>query len=317
MLLAVLPSTSATLEIPPHVQNFYNELGSKPDCVRKLSTGFHNSQFEPGDMSYCGDHLESHGIIYLLGPHGKLSNLDIDCDGHPYPALSDRCLSHTANRTFLPSTSIRYLIEDYDVGIPDLNSHIHSFVVFGNTGPPGWNTFDPREYGVERASLMMVVCGGHMFYGIWGDTNGAHGPRASVGETSLSLATACFGEGMSGGDEAHSSHDEPDVLYVAFTGRDAVPGRAGAKWKSDSFEEFHASIEPLGNRLVKRIGEGACSWPGHCEGAMCRVAQDCADNLVCLQGECGSSWPGHCFGALCDKAQDCADATTCVRGRCA
>ncbi|KAI6780412.1 uncharacterized protein J7T54_007261 [Emericellopsis cladophorae] len=133
-----------------------NELRSKSDCDGNLSYGFHNSQFEPGDMSYCGDNLDSHGIIYLLGPHGKLSNLDINCDGQPYHALSDCCRSHAANRTFLPSTSIRHLIEDYDVGIPDLNSHIHSFIVFGDRGPLGWDTSDPHEYGTERASLMMI-----------------------------------------------------------------------------------------------------------------------------------------------------------------
>lgn len=94
------------------------------------------------------------------------------------------------------------------------------------------------------------------FYGLWGDSNGHHGERPSVGEASLSLATACYGKGMNGGSGSNSSHNEADVLYIAFTGKDAVPGRAGAHWRADHFDAFHNSIESLGNKLVNRIGRG-------------------------------------------------------------
>jgi hypothetical protein len=80
---------------------------------------------------------------------------------------------------------------------------------------------------------------------------------------------------MSGGNENNSSHNEPDVLYIAFTGQDAVPGAAGAAWAAGNFDDFHASLVGLGDKLIKRIGGGkepgdgddnSCSWPGHCEG---------------------------------------------------
>ncbi|KAF4982335.1 hypothetical protein FZEAL_2034 [Fusarium zealandicum] len=66
-----------------------------------------------------------------------------------------------------------------------------------------------------------------------------------------------------------------------------------AAWTADNFDGFHASLFGLGNKLVQRIGgegsaggddlvSGECSWPGHCQGASCKVAQDCADALKCV-----------------------------------
>lgn len=70
-----------------------------------------------------------------------------------------------------------------------------------------------------------------------------------MGESSLSLATACFGTSMDG----NNGHETADVLYVAFTGSQAVPGRTGAKWNAQSYSEFEASISDLGDQLVQGI----------------------------------------------------------------
>lgn len=59
------------------------------------------------------------------------------------------------------------------------------------------------------------------FYGVWGDTNGAN----SVGEASISLATACFGDNITG----DNGYDQTDVLYLAFAGKAAKVG-AKADW---------------------------------------------------------------------------------------
>lgn len=94
-----------------------------------------------------------------------------------------------------------------------------------------------------------------------------------VGEASISLATACFGSGVNG----NAGHDDNDVLYIAFPGRDAVPGAKGAKWNAQSYNDFENSISALGDKLIQRIGGGGggnppppppgnCSWEGHCEG---------------------------------------------------
>lgn len=89
---------------------------------------------------------------------------------------------------------------------------------------------------------------------------------------------------MSGRDEDGSSHNDYDVLYIGFTGKDAVPGAKGANWTAGSFDEFHSSIKNLGDKLVSKIGSGGsgstptatsaaapsatvnCKWAGHCLG---------------------------------------------------
>lgn len=127
------------------------------------------------------------------------------------------------------------------------------------------------------------------FYGIWGDSNTDDGPRPSVGEVSIALGTACYGEGMQAGTGSNTSHTDPDVLYIAFAGDNAVPGRDGADWTAGNFHDFHASLVGLGDKLVARLGgdDGhSCSWPGHCAGASCKVSQDCADSLTCVKGSC-------------------------------
>jgi hypothetical protein len=52
----------------------------------------------------------------------------------------------------------------------------------------------------------------------------------------------------------NNGHDEPDVLYLAFPGSDAVPGANGASWGAVSWKVFEASIEGLGSTLIQRIG---------------------------------------------------------------
>lgn len=100
-----------------------------------------------------------------------------------------------------------------------------------------------------------------------------------IGEASISMATLCFGTGVNG----NNGHTQTDVLYIAFTGNDAVPGTS-AKWNAGSVTEFENSISALGDKLIQRIGGGgstpptstttsppaasctACSWTGHCAG---------------------------------------------------
>ena len=115
-----------------------------------------------------------------------------------------------------------------------------------------------------------------------------------IGEASISLATACFGQEVNG----NSGYDGNDVLYIAFPGSGAVPGKDGANWAASNYADFESSIQDLGNQLVQRIGSttgggnpgdgsGSCSWQGHCAGASCSTADDCSDDLVCNSGICG------------------------------
>ncbi|KAK4215219.1 fungal chitosanase of glycosyl hydrolase group 75-domain-containing protein [Rhypophila decipiens] len=270
--------------LPENLSKFYDDIRAKGSCSRVLATGFWATDTGDNSFSYCGDHLDDYNILYIQGKHGALADMDIDCDGvvltpngsMPDAAKTGRC-SYDSSPDLQNMTAFRDTIQQYDVGIADLNTYIHPYVVLGNeaayqqkrlwTGRVGtvrankdrnWKTFDPTGYGVLPLSLVAVVCGGggneqggrKLVYGIWGDTNGDDDEHPMVGETSLSLATACYGDNMSG----DNGHDETDVLYLAFLGSDAVPGPTGADWKADSFEQFERSIETLGDRLVERVG---------------------------------------------------------------
>lgn len=124
-----------------------------------------------------------------------------------------------------------------------------------------------------------------------------------VGEASIALATACFGDSVNG----DSGHDQDDVLFIAFTGSGAVPGAGGAQWNAQDYNDFENSISTLGDSLVARIGNSSgggsggngggssgggggstsCSWEGHCAGASCGSDDDCSDSLTCSNGVCG------------------------------
>ena len=50
---------------------------------------------------------------------------------------------------------------------------------------------------------------------------------------------------------------QPDVLYIAFTGHDAVLGDDNAYWKAKDFDEFENSIKGLGDTLIRRISSSS------------------------------------------------------------
>ncbi|CAJ2514222.1 Uu.00g023410.m01.CDS01 [Anthostomella pinea] len=139
----------------------------------------------------------------------------------------------------------------YNKGIKDLDANIHPYVVFGNVGgKDGFTGFDPAEHGIEPLSVMAVVCGDKLIYGVWGDENGVDGDKSVVGEASISLATACYVKDNINGN---SGHDENDVLFIAFAGFDAVAGADGADWAAKNYDDFEASIEDLGDKLIGSI----------------------------------------------------------------
>jgi hypothetical protein len=216
-------------------------------------------------FSYCGDHLDSSGIIYIQGRNGALANMDVDCDGAnggggggaAVAADDGRCRPSTANSDTQGTTAFRDAVAGYNRNITDLNPYVHPYVVFGNAAGTrrrrGWRAFDPTAYGVRPLSAVAVVCPGYrLYFGVWGDTNGDDGPKPMVGEASLALATFCGGQGVSG----TNGIDGNDVLYIAFRGADAVPGPDGADWAATDPATFESSIEPLGMRLVARVQPG-------------------------------------------------------------
>ncbi|KAI9652771.1 MAG: hypothetical protein M1831_006573 [Alyxoria varia] len=290
-LLTIGGTGTLARDVPENIKNFYNLV--KPGrCSGSdlLKCGFQDSgSSDPKDWSYCQQSVAGKAI-FIKG-NNKFANMDIDCDGAPGGG-DGRCGSSQDTQG---QTSFRDTVKTY--GIPNLNANIHPYIVFGNEGSkPGYTTFRPQDHGIKPLSVMAVVCGSKldkMFYGVWGDTNGDDGPPV-VGEASLALGTLCYGTSVNG----NSGHDQTDVLYIAFNGTDAVPGKSGANWKASSAAQFESSITALGDKLVARIGStagggsgggggGSCSWPGHCTGASCSTGDDCSDDLTCKSGKCG------------------------------
>ncbi|KAH7062263.1 putative fungal chitosanase [Macrophomina phaseolina] len=156
--------------------------------------------------------------------------MDVDCDGANLGA-GDCANDPTGQSQTAFQDQVRAR------GIADLDANVHPYVVFGNDSP----RFDPQEYGMRPLSVVAVVCGGKLHYGIWGDTNGAD----TVGEASIALAKLCFpNDGITG----DNGHDQKDVLYIGFTGSGAVP--RNANWKAGSARDFETSIRALGDKLV-------------------------------------------------------------------
>ncbi|KAJ4416323.1 hypothetical protein N0V85_002332 [Neurospora sp. IMI 360204] len=249
-------SLASARDVPLNLQNLYSKLLKQKSCKHPLASGFYSTEDGPNTFSYCGDHLSDFQILYIRGRgKGRLANMDVDCDGVQGRAGDDGRCSVGASPDYQGTTAFQETVASYNVsGVEDLNAYVHPYVVFGNEADNAkeWNVFDPRAHGVEPLSVMAVVCGdggSKLVYGVWGDTNGDDGEKSMVGEASLALATACGGKGMSGSNGI----DEEDVLYLAFTGTDAVPGKEGAKWEAGSFEEFERSIEGLGDQLIQRI----------------------------------------------------------------
>ncbi|KAI3317433.1 chitosanase [Xylariaceae sp. AK1471] len=248
LALSALVGASLARDVPQGVRNLYNSIKAKGQCSNILQDGFYALEEGSNDFSYCGDHQSDYGIIYLQGTGGALADMDVDCDGVQGSAADDGRCGNSGDTQSV--TSFADTVRGYGQGVRDLDANIHPYVVFGNTGEnPGYTNFDPQEYGIEPLSVIAVVCGDKLVYGIWGDENGDDGDKAVIGESSISLATACFGTGITG----DNGHEETDVLYIAFQGEDAVPGADGAKWNAANFAEFEASIEGLGDSLVAKI----------------------------------------------------------------
>ncbi|KAI0162599.1 chitosanase precursor [Pestalotiopsis sp. NC0098] len=231
----------------------------------------------PPDWSYCGDHKDDWGIVYIQGKNGLFANMDIDCDGQSLQPNSGRC-GH--NPTDQSVTAMRDALQAYQVaGVSDLNTYVHPYVVFGNSGTNPHNVvFDPQS-----------TCG------IWGDTNGGERDASFVGEASLAAGELTFGVGAVNGT---TSHDPNDVLYIAMTGAAAVPGKTGASWNATTKEQFAASINAQCLKVAARVQpDAACSWAGHCAGASCSSNDDCGDSLVCTGGKCGKKSKSRRFGS--------------------
>ncbi|ATY58674.1 endo-chitosanase [Cordyceps militaris CM01] len=226
LTLATVGSIASGYQLPAKLKSLYDQHKSG-SCSKKLAGPF------SGGASYCGDIAN---VIFLKG-NGAYDNMDIDCDGAN--RTGGACANDPSGQG---ETAFKDTVKTY--GIPDLDANVHPYVVFGNDGSSP--SFNAQAHGIKPLSVMAVVCNGQVHYGIWGDTNGG----TSTGEASLAMGNLCFpNEHLTG----NNGHDGKDVLYIAFTGADTVPGKNGANWKAKNSDDFAKSIKSLGDKLVGRL----------------------------------------------------------------
>ncbi|KAL2174182.1 fungal chitosanase of glycosyl hydrolase group 75-domain-containing protein [Thermothelomyces heterothallicus CBS 202.75] len=290
-----LAGVTTARDAPKNLLGFYDAIRAQGHCRHELASGFYSRDNGPNNFAYCGDYLDTAGIIYIQGRSGALANLDVDCDGASGGPSDDGRCRRELSTDLQNATSFRDLLASYGrAGVAELNPYVHPYVVFGNapatktTTSSGreaksgeWRAFDPSEYGMRPLGVMAVVCptSRKLVYGVWGDMNGDDGARPMVGEASLALVTACGGRGVSGADGI----DEDAALFLGFTGDEAVPGRDGADWAAKDFDAFERSIEGLGNRLVERVRAAD-------EAASCSVRPSWARIAAVAVAVVGSRW---------------------------
>ncbi|KAJ5496162.1 Fungal chitosanase [Penicillium fimorum] len=230
----ILSSVGLTLayEVPANLKAIY-DAQKTGKCENKLpkGSGFDDGQSEKKDMGYCGD---IDGAIYLYSTSGAYGDMDIDCDGAN--RLKGDCHNDGSGQS---QTAFMRELQNMSE-LDDLDAGIHPYVVFGTA------KYDPKKSGLKPLSVMAIVCGGKLHYGIWGDTNG----NTATGEASLALGKLCFPDEEITGN---SGHTDKDVLYIGFTGNDAVP-KNDTKWEVKDTKTFEASIKSLGDELVKGLG---------------------------------------------------------------
>ncbi|RAK97555.1 glycoside hydrolase family 75 protein [Aspergillus ibericus CBS 121593] len=229
-LWTAFASLTFAYSIPANLAQLYNTHKSKP-CTTILASNFSDGQTSDTTFTYCGD-IPNAVFLHSDSMGGEYDNMDIDCDG---------AHAHGGNCGNDPSIQDQTTFKDQlgQYGISDLDANVHPYVVFGNTD------YDPQRSGMVPLGVMAVVCNGQVVYGIWGDTNGG----SVTGEASIALAGLCFPDaGISG----NNGHSPDDVMYIGFTGQDAVPG-GSAKWTAGNTQEFEESIKSLGDRLVSGL----------------------------------------------------------------
>jgi chitosanase len=117
-------------------------------------------------------------------------------------------------------------------------------------------TFVSKHAGdLPGNNVAAVICNGNLFYGIFGDSNGAS-PNV-IGEASWRMGTACFpNDQISGGN----GHGAVDVTYIAFSGQHAV--LPSSSMTQNYITQF-STLKSMGDQLVSELSShlGLSSGP--------------------------------------------------------
>jgi chitosanase len=187
----ILSSTLAsTYEIPPALAQLYTNLTRSAASCDSFLDGRKNLNDGHGNKGF-GFCTEIPGALYLRGPRGQLGDMDVDCDG------SSDCGGKSND--YQSGTAFDDELSSDRYGITSLDAEVHPYVVLGTCD------VDVSKY-IQPLSVVAVVCGGALHYGVFGDTNGCDDDNFT-GEASLALAKLCFPDDGMSGNNGHTDHD--------------------------------------------------------------------------------------------------------------
>ncbi|BGP43468.1 hypothetical protein JCM10449v2_007503 [Rhodotorula kratochvilovae] len=200
---------SALFDVPSALAAFNAKLGTAGSlscddgggvAVDKREGGYKTNGSGKDGTRYCADKEEGTGYVWWQ------SNMDIDCDGSDVSA--DVC---QGDGSFQSDTAFQ------DDNGKNIDAQAVQYVVIDQD-----DDFDPTSFGIQPLSVVAVLCGGKLTFGVWADTNAL----GSMGEASVHLGRVCFGSQING----NFGHSEPDVLYIAFPGskEETVPKGYGS-----------------------------------------------------------------------------------------
>ncbi|BGP51685.1 hypothetical protein JCM10450v2_007635 [Rhodotorula kratochvilovae] len=200
---------SALFDVPSALDAFNARLGTAGSlscddgggvAVDKREGGYKTNGSGKDGTRYCADKEEGAGYVWWQ------SNMDIDCDGSDGSA--DVC---QGDGSFQSDTAFQ------DDNGKNIDAQAVQYVVIDQD-----DDFDPTSFGIQPLSVVAVLCGGKLTFGVWADTNAL----GSMGEASVHLGRVCFGSQING----NFGHSEPDVLYIAFPGskEETVPKGYGS-----------------------------------------------------------------------------------------
>ncbi|KAF9239235.1 CAZyme family GH75 [Penicillium roqueforti] len=151
-----------------------------------------------------------------------IADMDVDCDGIDYMCKEDADGLNQTNFGALAAYEVPFFV------IPDRFGTQYAKQLPGN-------------------NIGAVICDGKMFYGVYGDSNGAT-PQV-IGEASWLMARTCFPNDNLNGNNGHG---DADVTYIIFTGNNSVlPSSA----LNTSYVTNFSILRSMGDRLVTSLAQ--------------------------------------------------------------
>jgi len=161
------------------------------------------------------------------------ADMDVDCDGIDYKCAKNPDGQDQTDYGALAAYEVPFIV------IPEGYVNKQKSLLPGN-------------------NIVAVICGGKMYYGIFGDTNG-DSPEV-IGEASWRFAQTCFGDSINGNE----GHSQADVTYIIFTGKDAVMPKSAL---TENYITSFSTLKSMGDEFVGALATSIGLHDGSSSGS--------------------------------------------------